>query len=214
MTRPAGGVAAPGTPAHPPEGSSRSPSPWAVAPAPGRTPRALTATPDGVPLADLGSRLAARLVDWSIKTVLSIVIGFNFLQDAYRVVDRWLSRQSEAAPPDLAQLVADQGLTDASLGFQVIAILVSLVYTVPMIALRGATPGKLLLGVRVRPLAGEGQPGWGRSLMRWATREGMRSLPYVGAVYLLVDSVWPLRDPARQALHDKLPATVVVRSRS
>ena len=50
-------------------------------------------------------------------------------------------------------------------------------------------------------------------VMRWLGREGAGNVPYVGGVYSLVDALWLLWDPRRQCLHDKLPGTVVVRSR-
>jgi uncharacterized RDD family membrane protein YckC len=172
-----------------------------------------TTTSDGVPLAPLVARLSARTIDWVIKTGLSVAIGLDYVRELVRLTEEWQARQPASGPIDVYQLANDTQFGAASSGLLIISLLVSVVYTVPLVATQGATPGKWLLRVRVRPVEVEGPPGWGRSITRWVTREGMRTIPIVGLVYLAMDTAWPLWDPTRQALHDKIPRTVVVRSR-
>jgi uncharacterized RDD family membrane protein YckC len=60
---------------------------------------------------------------------------------------------------------------------------------------------------------GTGQVRLGRSAARSAIYEGIAllgRLPF-GSLALLVDFLWPLWDPRRQTLHDKLAGTVVLR---
>jgi uncharacterized RDD family membrane protein YckC len=94
-----------------------------------------------------------------------------------------------------------------------VQLLVGAVYTIVLIRLRGATLGKMAVGVRVRPWETEANPSWGQSGLRWLGREGLGAVPFVGGLYQLVDALWCLWDPRRQCLHDKLPKTVVVKSR-
>jgi uncharacterized RDD family membrane protein YckC len=65
------------------------------------------------------------------------------------------------------------------------------------IVVRRWTPGlSLTAGVVVR---------------RWLAFEAASAISYIGTLYLLVDVLWPLRDPQGRALHDKFAGTCVVR---
>lgn len=169
-------------------------------------------TPDGVPVGALGRRLAARVTDWVLKMMITAGVGFTYLRELADAVAAWETehRTTTAELSDVSALAADPRFQDASTRFLLVAVLVSLVYTVPAIALLGTTPGKRAFGIRVRSFAREARPTWGESLLRWLTREGARHLPIVGFMYLVMDSAWPLWDPYHQALHDKLPRTVAV----
>jgi uncharacterized RDD family membrane protein YckC len=80
-----------------------------------------------------------------------------------------------------------------------------------------ATPGKLLLGLEVRLRDAPGPLSWRTVLLRWAGKHGIGLLQIIpfGAIltglYSLADYLWPLWDSNRQALHDKLAGTNVVR---
>ncbi len=76
--------------------------------------------------------------------------------------------------------------------------------------LRGQTPGKFLLGIRVVNATNGQVPGMGMA----AVRTLVKYLP--GAVFALAGLIvvaWILWDPMRQGLHDKAAATVVIRTR-
>jgi uncharacterized RDD family membrane protein YckC len=89
----------------------------------------------------------------------------------------------------------------------------SAIYHTSLIALRGATLGKLAVGVRVRPWDADRRPTWGQAALRWAGRDVGALIPLIGLFYLLMDSLWLLWDDRRQCLHDKVPSTCVIRSR-
>jgi uncharacterized RDD family membrane protein YckC len=72
----------------------------------------------------------------------------------------------------------------------------------------GQTPGKRVLGIRVRSEAG-GRLGYGRALGRWAIGFVFAILLYVP---LILDYLWPLWDARNQALHDKVAGSIVVRA--
>jgi len=75
----------------------------------------------------------------------------------------------------------------------------------------GQTFGKRALGIQVRDAAGPGGPiGAQRAALRYVTVGLWRVVPFFG-LFTLLDGLWPLRDLRRQALHDKLAGTVVVR---
>jgi uncharacterized RDD family membrane protein YckC len=75
----------------------------------------------------------------------------------------------------------------------------------------GQTFGKRVFGIQVRDATGEGGPiGVGRAGLRFVTVGLFRIVPFFG-LFTLLSGLWPLWDPRRQALHDKIAGTVVVR---
>jgi len=96
---------------------------------------------------------------------------------------------------------------------------VRLVYDVGFLKAFAATPGKMVLGLEVRLRERPGPLSWGTVLARWFTANlgSLLSLLPVVALfawaYSLLDVLWPLWDPKRQALHDKVARTNVVRTR-
>ena len=83
-----------------------------------------------------------------------------------------------------------------------------------------ATPGKLVTGLRVRRREVPGPMPLGTVLLRWLGQFGIVGLsglvPFVGSVggiYSILDHLWPLWDDKKQAIHDKIAKTNVVRVR-
>ena len=77
---------------------------------------------------------------------------------------------------------------------------------------RGQTPGKQLVGIRVIKSSGE-PSGWGYTFLRELVIKGLVGGFLSGmsaGIYWVVDHLWPLFDPDRQALHDKMVDTLVV----
>jgi uncharacterized RDD family membrane protein YckC len=75
----------------------------------------------------------------------------------------------------------------------------------------GQTFGKRALGIQVRDATAHGGSiGPGRAGMRFVTVGLFRIIPFFG-LFTLLDGLWPLWDPRRQALHDKIAGSVVVR---
>lgn len=78
---------------------------------------------------------------------------------------------------------------------------------------RGQTPGKQLLGIRA--MKDNGEPSrWGRTFLReFVVKRIIFGLLAAITLYIvwLLDNLWPLWDRDRQALHDKVAGTVVVR---
>jgi uncharacterized RDD family membrane protein YckC len=70
----------------------------------------------------------------------------------------------------------------------------------------GQTPGKKVMGIRVRSETG-GPAGYGRAFGRNLVARVIGVFPLVG----LVDVLWPLWDSRKQCLHDKVASTIVAR---
>jgi uncharacterized RDD family membrane protein YckC len=74
----------------------------------------------------------------------------------------------------------------------------------------GQTFGKRLLGIAVRDAATGGSIGVQRAVLRYIVVGLFRVVLFFG-LFTLLDGLWPLWDTQRQALHDKIAGSVVVR---
>ena len=167
-----------------------------------------------MPLASLGARLGARILDYVITTGIAVVLGIpSWLPVMREANGRFDAALRSGRPEDVTQVYRDL-LTDTRLyTFVLVSMVVSAVYTIWLVHARGATVGKMAAGVRVRSWDVEGRPTLGQSALRWLTREAVQALGFVGAIYWIVDSLFPTWDARRQAIHDKAARTVVVRAR-
>ena len=177
-------------------------------------------TPDGQPLSGWWARVGAYVVDQIVIGIVAMLIGFPQLRAVaheYAVFfQETLQRPaSTSALTSNTQLTADIAGPMAVLAL--ITLVVGFVYNVGFLKWRAATPGKLLLGLRVRRRDVAGPLPWGTVLLRWLGQSWPSFLSLVPVLGLLVgfyptlDDLWPLWDGKRQALHDKVAGTNVVR---
>lgn len=182
-----------------------APAGYAPVAAPG-PPVALTHTPDGMALASPGKRLGAYLIDALILGVASTLVLFLFLflligGGAASGVFDTASSGDDPPPGFILAFLGGYALVSA------ILVVLSLWYYVIRVRQVGATPGKQLLGLRVRTFHTDGQLTWGQV---WG-RYGLPALINgVVGVTFFVDVLWLLWDKHRQTLHDKAVGTVVV----
>jgi len=196
-------------------------------------------TPDGEPLAGWWTRVLAFMID---NIIVSFVAGLasipGYIQvqrEVLPVVDRFVDQveQNPEEPPDLIGFYAD--FFDAMLGavqanwfwLVVPTVLIATAYWVLFLRWRGATPGKLMLGLRVRLRDDAGTIPWWSIAARVGIQFGISWAVYAvgyasGSVALfvfvtaflvvwLIDPLWAAWDPNRQTLHDKVARTNVVR---
>jgi len=178
-------------------------------------------TPDGEPLAGWGVRLGAYLIDAVLVFLVAVVVGFPLVArigEAYADVFREIMRSAESETQRPDQMDVYSEIWWPLIGFGLLCLVLNFVYQVAFLRWRAATPGKLLLGLRVRLRERPGQLGWDTILRRWVAQFGpnlLSLLPFLGlvsGVYPWVDGLWPLWDERRQALHDKFAKTNVVRT--
>jgi uncharacterized RDD family membrane protein YckC len=183
--------------------------------------------PHGYPLATLGSRLVARLVDIGLVLALNVLVNGWFVYQFWTEIspvlnEAWRRSLAGESMSDLPE-AGDAG--NLQLVILVLATALWFAYEVPAVANTGQTPGKRLLRIRVVRLeqpavrlaggADVAQPlGFGRSFRRWNTM-GLPTLLWwcfgVGFLLQLVDALFVLFDrPLQQALHDKSAYTVVI----
>lgn len=216
------GGPAPQIPGQPyPTAPGYPPGSWPPAGAPGM-PHAFAGptTRDGVRLASLGARLGARVVDWLILTVLVVAAAWSQLSTIFtyygNLVDT-LVQQTDAGQnpvmPATSEIV--NAIGTPILQVTIIVLVIGLLYETFFLAISGATPGKRLLGLRVRLAERPGRPPVGSVLLReliWAAN-WVPVVSYVAWLVNILDALWPIWDGNRQALHDRMAKTQVVTTR-
>lgn len=139
------------------------------------------------PLAGLGRRVAARLLDGLLVVLVSAV-------------------------PILltADIDIDEGVFDTPSWLTWSMWLAGVAYEVLAVALTGKTLGKYLLGIRVVDENSAGLPDLGQAARR-ATPTLLGALPFLGSLSFLLylPALW---NPRRKGLHDAIAGTVVVRA--
>lgn len=190
----------------------------------------MPSTADGQPLASWVSRLGARLLDWVLVLVVTTVLTFVFagdqlarIGDLFQDYYQWvldnpeLASDVEAVQAQTADLASE--LVDVTLVLVLVYGLTWLLYDAVFTAWRGATLGKMAVGIHVRSVEGAGRLNPAMAVSRsvlqfWVLFSSF--VPYLallGFLYFLIDHLFPLWDERRQALHDKVARTQVVRGR-
>jgi uncharacterized RDD family membrane protein YckC len=178
-----------------------------------------TMTADGVPLASWWWRVLAVLIDNLIITAIVTVITFPVWRSVYETMVNYFNtvidaqRSGIAPPPPMNAMDIISGSNQLIL--TVVTLGVGMLYHVAFLRWKSATPGKLLCGLRVVPVDRGRDPGplaWSSILIR----ASIWVLPGISAFLSLitvVDVLFPLWHPKRQALHDIAAKTQVVRPR-
>jgi uncharacterized RDD family membrane protein YckC len=195
----------------------------ATAPYGGAYAPVVATTPDGERLAGWWQRVAAYLIDGLILVPFLVILGLPWLRDivaAYGDFFDEMVRSAEAgetAVPSQLELMTD--LMGPFVALTLVSLAVNFVYNALFLRWKAATPGKLAIGLRVRLREAPGRLAWSTIVRRWLGQnwyQPFNLVPIVGglfSLYPLLDGLWPLWDDKRQALHDKVAATNVVRTR-
>ena len=179
-------------------------------------------TPDGPLRAGWWQRVGAYLIDGLILSVVGGLLAAPWLGDvldAYGALFEQAMRDAEAGRQTMDTTAFEQQIAGPMTTIALIFLGVGFVYHVGFLMTFQATPGKFVLGLRVRLRSRPGPMPLGTVLLRWAGQFGysiLNLVPTLGLVfglYGLLDVLWPLWDGKKQALHDKIARTNVVRVR-
>jgi uncharacterized RDD family membrane protein YckC len=187
-------------------------------------------TPDGQPLSGWWRRVFAKILDgiivWFVGLPLTGYFYYqysqvlvNYFHDTMRAAEAGTPTTTLTLPPEIYKWMIPATL----LGF-----LVSFLYEYLFLTKKGATPGKMALGIAVRyiPDIAPGAPRQSAAVLppggvvakRYGFQIGLSALglvPIIGTfagLAALIDYLWPLWDSRHQALHDKVAGTYVVRT--
>jgi uncharacterized RDD family membrane protein YckC len=173
-------------------------------------------TADGVPLSGWWWRVLAALLDGLFTGFLVSALTFriyrsmlNQFTQLFRALTE--AQRTGAPPPNLNNIISvqDQMIIVA------VTLAVGVLYHGFFLRWKAATPGKLICGLRVVPV----DLGHYREPLSWnsiAIRVAFWMLPSVNGllgVVRVVDCLFPLWQPKRQALHDLAAKTQVIRPR-
>lgn len=181
-------------------------------------------TEDGQPLAGYGARVGAYLIDGLIVGLLNLLISgwawYLWMADYWRFAwDAAMAGDQDAVndlTPEQVLGFFDWQYFFIAMG---LSLLLQVAYHVGFLVARGATPGKMVVGLSVRRVDRPGPLGVGTAFMRYllplsvAVFSMVPLLSYVLWIVAIVDLVWPIKDPRRQALHDKIGGTQVVKGK-
>jgi uncharacterized RDD family membrane protein YckC len=173
-------------------------------------------TPDGVPLASWWQRVGARLLDQLIVTLISIPLAGYFYYRYFTSLNDLMqqSLHHPRTPPNAFALPWE--VYKWLLVAAVVSVAVAVIYEVVFLRRNAATPGKRIVGLRVRQRDAEGPLPMSVIGRRVAVMYGLGVLaliPLVGLVaglLSLLNDLWPLWDSKKQAWHDKAAGTNVV----
>lgn len=157
-------------------------------------------------LASPGKRIGGRIIDWLILIVVSIpvwIVAFSVLGTTSTTTDSFGNTTGAESSTGVA-------------GFFLIAIFLSIIpalYEICFVALKGQTPGAMIVKVKVVRLADGQIPGWGPAVMRWVPQL-VNFVPCIGSFLTLGLWIWALvnlfNQPLRQTPFDLAAKTVVV----
>lgn len=192
-------------------------------------------TPDGEQLAGWWWRVLAYVIDTIlvgvVTTIVSLPAQIQVQREIQPVADKF-NRAIEQDPdqtPDFGAFLDDYLDILQAHAFWLVApgVILTGLYWAIFLRWKGGTPGKLMLGLRVRLRERPGRLPWGTILVRMALQLGViwtfYALAYatgsLGMVVvsmlvtlvMLIDPLWASWDSKRQALHDKVARTNVVR---
>jgi len=208
-----------------------------VAPSPVAAQPTGPTTPDGEPLAGWWWRVLAYVIDSIIISVVSSIVTIpaqiQMQRDFVPVMDRFerTVEQNPEAMPDLGTLFSEYLDVLQSYAFWLVApgAILTVLYWAIFLRWKGGTPGKLMLGMRIRLRDRPGQLPWSSIVLRMALQFGVAwTVFYLAfasgstAIYFLsmlivlvtlLDPLWATWDSKQQTLHDKLARTNVVKTR-
>ena len=188
--------------------------PYAVPPG-----KAVALTADGVRLSGWWWRVLAILIDGLIVGVVAALLVAPLYLRFFEQLADWINRamvaqqQGLPLPPQPApESLMSMGDT---LIITAVAVAVEMAYVIAFLRWKQATPGKLICGLRVVPVDQgrfTGPLPWNMIIVRalvWV----LPTISIYLVVFRLIDALFPLWQPKRQALHDLAAKTQVVKIR-
>lgn len=161
-------------------------------------------------------RVGAFIVDTILVGLVCLPFTLWRMSGSIDQFEAWQAQVAQALSsggglPDLpAQVLLDVGT---------IALVQTLVYVLLdafFLSRTGVTPGRRLLGIRVRPLGADAPVPFALGVRRGLIKNvsnlvsGVPFLSLFAFGFQVADYLWPLRDRGNQSLHDKATGTEVV----
>ncbi|MEK7214095.1 MAG: RDD family protein, partial [Chloroflexota bacterium] len=155
------------------------------------------------------SGFGVRLIAWLIDgLLLGVAMGvvmtpllIGLIGGLTAVASRSVTEGGDLDDAEIAAMVL--AATGAIFLIAVLAFVVQVLYLVLFTGLKGQTPGKMFMGIKVVDEQG-GVPGIGRAIMREVIGK------FLSGLLFDLGFLWAAWDPQRQTWHDKIATTWVV----
>ena len=143
---------------------------------------------DELQLAERGTRLAAYIVDILSIVAVGMVVGFLGLTTMF---------------------FGNMGTTASAVAIMMLGFIGFVLVNGYLLITRGQSIGKIVFGIRI--VRSDGSPANAGHVLglRYIVNWAIASIPIIGSIYSLVDSLCIFRD-SRKCLHDDIADTIVV----
>lgn len=161
--------------------------------------------PGGAPLAEWWKRLVAIIIDNIIVGIPSQIIGAIALGGIFATDPLTFNPQTgqfEGGAGFFARILASWG------ALILVSIVIGAAYYAYLHSSRGQTVGKMAMKIKVVDTETGSLIDLGRGVVRYLVAFGLSI--FTCGIGGLLDGLWPLWDPKRQSLHDKVAKTQVV----
>lgn len=182
---------------------------------PGSTPAKSTQAPDGTPLSGWWRRVGALVIDNLLLSTVVLVLGWPWLGESLEQFSQWWMAAVRNPSSDLVPRIPDR-LLSTWISLTLLVALVHVGYEIIGLSRWGVTVGRLVTGIRVRDVSGAIRLPLSTAVRRTGVKflgdltAAIPVLSFLTGLFALLDKVWPLWDPRRQALHDKAADTQVI----
>ena len=192
-------------------------------------------TPDGERLAGWWWRVLASFIDAVFVGIAANIVSLPVQIGVQRDINDLTERYLDTTPGGTLDFSSFWNETldvyrDHVVGLFVVPFLFAVAYFVVFLRWKGATPGKLICGLRVRLRERPGRLPWSTIAIRVGVQSVLPWLAIIAAVFsgslasavllylaamtfFAVDALWAAFSKKRQALHDIAARTNVVRTR-
>ena len=192
----------PGPPPGQPPGQPMPPAPGGGAPYGGGGAGQPTDS-QGRVLAHWWKRAVAGLIDGIIigipYTIIGVVLGVGTFASAECVVNEAGILECDAGP----SFIVAWGIS-----YLIYGVILTAYQTFFHGSEKGQTVGKMVMSLQIRDENTGGQVEYGKAALRGAVASAL--ILFTCGIGSLLDALWPLWDPKRQALRDKAAGTVII----
>lgn len=174
-------------------------------------------TPDGQLLSGWWRRVGARIIDGILTTIISAIVAYPLVRDISSLYSTWMQKVFNNAQAGRSTAITLPAELFAKVAlFGVVTFVVYGIWEVVLLAVFGSSPGRRITGISVRLRDRPGPLPWGTSLARYVIKEGgelfglIPAIGFIGNLFIVLDSLFPLWDQNKQAIHEKVARTNVV----
>lgn len=163
-------------------------------------------------LASLGQRLGAKLIDWALLLAPLIVLLMALMDAAFEAEVRSLQQDPTALMEALQRQIEKMQIEgNATVLFMSWLVILLMLANVVLLAVRGQSIGKLLIGIQIVRFQDGSRAGFIKAvLLRWFLFALIESIRFIGPVLMIGNLLLIFRSD-RRCMHDLVADTRVIK---